>query len=60
MFRSHQGFQGVVFLRNAGDCLVITLWDSPAAIDALEASSRTSTLVERGHLVLVLPASIGG
>jgi heme-degrading monooxygenase HmoA len=40
MFRSHQGFQGVLFLRNAGDCLVITLWDSPAAIDALEASSR--------------------
>jgi heme-degrading monooxygenase HmoA len=45
MFRSHQGFQGVLFLRNAGDCLVMTLWDSQAAIDALEASSRYQATV---------------
>jgi hypothetical protein len=35
----------VLFLRNAGDCLVMTPWDSEVAIDALEASSRYQATV---------------
>jgi heme-degrading monooxygenase HmoA len=38
MFRAQPGFLGVLFLRAAGDCAVITLWKGADAIAALEAS----------------------
>jgi heme-degrading monooxygenase HmoA len=40
MFRSHRGFRGCVFLRSDADCTVITLWDGPEDVAALEESPR--------------------
>jgi heme-degrading monooxygenase HmoA len=40
MFRSHRGFRGCAFLRNGSDRAVVTLWDRPEDVAALEASAR--------------------
>ena len=47
MFRAHQGFEGHLFGRRAGDCVVITIWKDDAAADALEASPRYRDTVAR-------------
>lgn len=39
MFRAQPGFRGVLFGREGRNCTVVTLWDSPAAADALEDST---------------------
>jgi heme-degrading monooxygenase HmoA len=39
MFRSHRGFQGCAFLRDGAECAVVTLWDGPEDVAALEASA---------------------
>ena len=38
MFRSHRGFRGCAFLRSDAECTVVTLWDGPEDVAALEAS----------------------
>jgi heme-degrading monooxygenase HmoA len=45
MFRSHRGFRGCAFLRSGGDCVVVTLWDGPEDVAALEASHLYRTTV---------------
>jgi len=47
MFRAHQGFEGHLFGRRGGDCVVITIWKDNAAADALEASPRYRDTVAR-------------
>jgi heme-degrading monooxygenase HmoA len=47
MFRAHQGFEGHLFGRRGGDCVVITIWKDDAAADALEASPRYRDTVAR-------------
>jgi heme-degrading monooxygenase HmoA len=39
MFRAHRGFRGCAFLRSGADCTMVTLWDRPEDIAALEAST---------------------
>lgn len=39
MFRRHNGFLGVVFAGTGAERMVITLWSSQAAADALDASA---------------------
>ena len=39
MFRAHRGFRGCAFLRNGADYSVVTLWDGPEDVAALEASA---------------------
>jgi heme-degrading monooxygenase HmoA len=38
MFRSHTGFRGCALLRDGSDCTVVTLWEAPEHVAALEAS----------------------
>jgi heme-degrading monooxygenase HmoA len=40
MFRSHAGFRGCALMREGADCSVVTLWDRPEDVAALEASER--------------------
>jgi heme-degrading monooxygenase HmoA len=40
MFRSHAGFRGCAFLRDAAKCTVITLWEEAEDVAALERSDR--------------------
>jgi heme-degrading monooxygenase HmoA len=47
MFRAHQGFEGHLFGRRGGDCVVVTIWKDDAAADALEASPRYRETVAR-------------
>jgi heme-degrading monooxygenase HmoA len=47
MFRAHQGFEGHLFGRRGGDCVVITIWMDDAAADALEASPHYRDTVAR-------------
>jgi heme-degrading monooxygenase HmoA len=47
MFRAHQGFEGHLFGRRGGDCVVVTIWTDDAAADALEASPRYRETVAR-------------
>jgi heme-degrading monooxygenase HmoA len=47
MFRAHQGFEGHLFGRRGGDCVVVTIWEDDAAADALEASPRYRETVAR-------------
>ncbi len=47
MFRSHRGFEGHLFGRRGGDCVVVTIWKDDAAADALEASARYRDTVDR-------------
>jgi heme-degrading monooxygenase HmoA len=47
MFRAHQGFEGHLFGRRGGDCVVVTIWKDDAAADALEASPRYRDTVAR-------------
>jgi heme-degrading monooxygenase HmoA len=47
MFRAHHGFRGLLFGRDSSDCVVITLWEDHAAVDALEASPRYRDTVAR-------------
>jgi heme-degrading monooxygenase HmoA len=54
MFRSHAGFQGCAFLRDGSDCTVITLWEGPADVAALESSDRyretVAAIMETGFI----------
>jgi heme-degrading monooxygenase HmoA len=45
MFKDQPGFLGVLFARQEADCAVITFWDQPAAIEALESSPVYLTTV---------------
>jgi heme-degrading monooxygenase HmoA len=47
MFRSHRGFEGHLFGRHGGECIVVTIWKDDAAADALEASARYQDTVAR-------------
>jgi hypothetical protein len=47
MFRTHQGFNGLLFGRDGANCVVITLWQDGAAADALEDSPRYQDTVAR-------------
>ena len=47
MFRAHRGFQGHLFGRRGADCVVVTIWEDDAAVDALEASPRYRDTVAR-------------
>lgn len=47
MFRAHDGFEGHLFGRSGGDCVVITIWEDDAATDALEASPSYRDTVAR-------------
>jgi heme-degrading monooxygenase HmoA len=47
MFRAHRGFEGHLFGRRGGDCVVVTIWKDDAAADALEASPRYHDTVAR-------------
>ena len=47
MFRAHRGFEGHLFGRRGGDCVVVTIWKDDAAADALEASPRYRDTVAR-------------
>jgi heme-degrading monooxygenase HmoA len=38
MFKDQPGFLGVLFARQEADCVVITFWDQPDSIEALESS----------------------
>jgi heme-degrading monooxygenase HmoA len=60
MFKDQPGFQGVLFARQTADCAVITFWDRPAAIEALESSpSYLATVDEINQTgVLVGDASV--
>ncbi len=55
MFQSQDGFVGVFFVRDGGECAVITLWDSAAAAERLESSAvyrqTVSAITEAGFLV---------
>lgn len=39
MFKAQPGFRGALFGRAGCECAVVTLWESSAAADALEASA---------------------
>jgi hypothetical protein len=39
MFRAHGGFRGCAFQRDGAECTVVTLWDEPEDVAALEAST---------------------
>ena len=39
MFRSQRGFRGCGLLRSGANCTVVTLWDGPDDVAALERSS---------------------
>jgi heme-degrading monooxygenase HmoA len=45
MFKDQPGFLGVLFARQEADCVVITLWDQPDSIEALESSPVYLTTV---------------
>ena len=47
MFRSHDGFLGVVFGEAAAERVVITFWRSAEAVEELDASPRYHRTVER-------------
>jgi hypothetical protein len=47
MFRAHRGYEGHLFGRSGGDCVVVTAWKDDAAADALEASPRYRETVAR-------------
>ncbi len=47
MFREQQGFAGVLMLRDDADCMVITLWNSPADLAALGDSKSYKATVQR-------------
>ena len=55
MFRGQPGFLGVLFARAAGDCAVVTFWDEPEAVEALEASpaylETVAQITQTGFLV---------
>jgi hypothetical protein len=55
MFRQQPGFLGVLFARTGGDCLVLTVWHGPGAIEALEASpsylETVARITDAGFLV---------
>jgi len=38
MFQAHDGYLGVLFARNGESCMVITLWETARAAEALSAS----------------------
>jgi len=47
MFRAHEGFIGVVFCEARDERVVITLWATPEAVAALDASPVYRETVER-------------
>ncbi len=47
MFRAHVGFRGAMMARTASDCVVVTLWESQQAIDALNQSQLYRDTVQR-------------
>lgn len=47
MFRAHEGFVGVLFAEADDERVVVTLWRSAEAVDALNASSLYRKTVER-------------
>lgn len=47
MFRQQAGFAGVVMMRSGSECLVLTLWDDQAAVDALASSATYLEAVRR-------------
>ncbi|GAA2629557.1 hypothetical protein SMC26_35340 [Actinomadura fulvescens] len=47
MFRAQRGFQGLVFGRRDGVCVVTTFWTDHAAADALEVSPAYRDTVAR-------------
>lgn len=47
MFCAQRGFSGVLFGRHGADCIVVTLWEDDAAVDALEDSPRYRDTVAR-------------
>jgi len=47
MFRAQPGFLGLLFGRDGGSCVVTTLWEDPAAADALERSASYRDTVAR-------------
>ena len=46
MFARHDGFIGLVFLRDGQDAEVITFWTDEAAADALERSDTYKSVVD--------------
>lgn len=47
MFEQQPGFAGVVMMRSGSECLVLTLWESQAAVDALASSATCLETVRR-------------
>jgi heme-degrading monooxygenase HmoA len=47
MFRAQPGFRGCLMTRRGEDCEVLTLWDGPDAIEALNASASYQATVAK-------------
>ena len=47
MFESQPGFRGALLLRDGDQCVVVTLWEDQAAIDALRDSATYQAAVEK-------------
>jgi heme-degrading monooxygenase HmoA len=47
MFEQQPGFAGVVMMRSGSECLVLTLWNDRAAVDALAGSATYLETVRR-------------